>query len=72
LQCWPRSSSEMLFVDEDSFMSRLSDLVERQGGERFLALALGEFGHTYVDELPSASREFFIGRCLALEEEIDG
>lgn len=53
-------------------MSRLSDLVERQGGERFLALALGEFGHTYVDELPSTSREFFIGRCLALEEEIDG
>jgi hypothetical protein len=52
-----------------SFIEELRLLVESQGGETFIALALAEFELEYVDDIPAKHRAFFIRRCVALWEE---
>ena len=51
------------------FLSELMALVESQGDEHFIHLALGELGLTYADEVPPNSRLFFIERVKALFAE---
>jgi hypothetical protein len=51
------------------FIEELNLLVESQGGEHFLSLALAEFELEYVDEIPARHHLFFIRRCVALWEE---
>jgi hypothetical protein len=53
-----------------TFLSRVEALIESQGGEEFVALALDELGITYVDDVTVAHRSFFVGRCIALWEEV--
>ena len=49
------------------FTKAIEALIERQGGESFVALALGELGITYIDEV--THHAFFLQRCVALWEE---
>jgi hypothetical protein len=51
------------------FIEELNLLVESQGGETFIALALAEFELEFVDEIPAKHRAFFTRRCVALWEE---
>ena len=51
------------------FESEVEVLVEAQAGEEFVSLGLAELGLTYVDEIPTRHRAFFLARCVALWEE---
>ena len=53
----------------DQFITKLEDLVERQGEETFLALALHEVGHQYVQDVMPEQYTWIIQRTIALWEE---
>jgi len=54
-------------MTKGTFIKELKVLVERQGDETFIALALGELELEFVDEVEH--QEFFLKRCAALWEE---
>ena len=47
----------------------VEDLVEGQGTEHYVALALDEVGAEYVEDVLPEHALYFIARCVALYEE---
>lgn len=56
-------------MQQRTFIKRLAQLTEEQGGEEFAALALSELGIEYADEVPNNLYEFVLARVRALYEE---
>lgn len=52
-----------------TFRAKVEALIEGQGDETFIALALDDLHLTFIEDVPKAQREFFLGRCAALFEE---
>jgi hypothetical protein len=53
-----------------SFLEDLKVLVESQGGEEFVALALAEFGFEFADDVPPGyAQVWVVRRAQALFEE---
>ena len=50
-----------------AFVAEVKKLIERQKTTAYVALALEELNLKYVEDV--ISRSFFLGRCLALQEE---
>ena len=52
-----------------TFLVEAEALVERQGDEYWLALALVEIGVEYVEDVPEQQHAWVLGRTQALWEE---
>ena len=56
-------------MDEAIFDDEVARLIEAQGGEDFVLAAFAELSIQFTDEVPPSSREFILGRIVALWEE---
>lgn len=56
-------------MQQRTFIDRLIQLTEEQGGEEFAALALSELGIEYADEVPPNLYAFVLARVRAIYEE---
>ena len=52
-----------------SFIAKVERLIESQGTEKFVALALDEFDLTYIEDVPAKLEAWVLGRASAMEEE---
>lgn len=57
------------YMSPPKFLAEVEALVDGQGDELWIALALVEINVEYVEDVPKKRREWVLGRCRALWEE---
>ncbi len=56
-------------MTHNTFRAKVEKVIESQGDETFVALALDDLHLTFIEDVPKDKQEFFLGRCAALWEE---